>query len=190
MISHPTRKELILAARGDAVIDNAHIAGCDWCSLYFELFSKFPLAGELPLVSAPKPWIEKAMAVAEIPAKSTVLKSLVARLSFDSWSMPAPEGVRGAGVFEERRICFEVSGKIFDLRAEHRQNRWDFTAKITDKLGIPADWVVTVGNEEHFPDTDGFYQWSSVRPPKKIRLLSDDGEIETPELSWKKSRQE
>ena len=188
MNSHPTRKDLILAARGAGIIANAHIAGCSRCSLYFELYSKFPLAGELPLVSAPKSYIEKAIAVAGKSAKSSLLKSLVARLSFDSWAMPVPEGVRGAGVFEERRICFEVSGKTFDLRAEHRQNRWDFTAKITDKSGMPANWAVMVGNVEHSPDIDGFYQWSSVRPPKKILLHSDEGEIETPEITWKKPR--
>jgi len=189
MISHPSRKELILAARGAGTIAQAHLDECNWCSLYFEFYTKFSLAGELPLVSAPKSWIEKAIAVGKKPAKSSPIESLVARLLFDSWAMPVPAGVRGAGVFEERRVCFEALGKTFDLRAEHRQNRWNFTAKITDKSGIPADWAVLVGNGEHIPDADGFYQWSSARPPKKIRLLSDRSEIETPELSWKKSRQ-
>lgn len=188
MNSHPTRKELILAARGAGTIANAHIAECNWCRLYFELYSIFPLAGELPLASAPHAWIEKAIAIAGKSPKDSPFQSLIARLSFDSWAMPIPEGIRSAGVSEERRVCFEVSGKTFDLRAEHRQNRWDFTAKITDKSGIPANWAVKVGNVEYSPDLDGFYQWSSVRPPKKISLLSDKSEIETPEITWKKSR--
>ena len=179
-----------MAARSAVQIAQAHLAECTWCSLFFELYSKYSLAGELPLVSAPKAWIDKAIGISKKPVKSSLLKSIVARLSFDSWAMPAAAGVRGAGVTDERRVCFEMSGKTLDLRAEHRQNRWDFTAKITDKAGLPADWTLMVGNVEHFPDDAGFYQWSAVRPPKKIKLISDEGEIETPEINWKKSQQE
>ncbi len=181
---------MILAARGAGGIVKGHLAECSWCGLYFEFLSRYPLAGELPLVDAPRIWIKKAIAVGTKPAIGVELKSLVAKLSFDSWAMPVPEGIRGAGIMEERRVCFEAAGKTFDLRAEHKQNRWDFTAKITDETGIATEWALMIGQEEHIPNADGFYQWSSVRPPKKIRLRSEQNEIETPELSWKKSRQE
>ncbi len=188
MHSHPTRTELIAAARGGTAVAGEHLSSCDWCSLYFELYSEFSFAGELALVSAPRSWIDKAMAVAVNSSERSPLKSLFARLSFDSWATAVPQGVRSAGAMEERRVTFDAVGKTLDIRAEHRQNLWEFTAKITDKSGNPAGWILVVGSEKITANEDGFYQWSSVRPPKKFKLLSHDGEFETSELLWKKSR--
>lgn len=189
MNNHPTRKELILTARGLGNISKEHLNECSWCRLYLELYSKFPVAGELPFINAPMSWTERAIIIGEKSAKGFKLESLIARLTFDSWGRPLPEGVRGAGVTDERRVSFDVAGKTFDIRAEHRQDLWEFTAKITDKSGIPTGWILKAGKVQITADEDGFYQWSSIHPPKKFKLFSHDGEIETPELSWKKSRQ-
>jgi len=190
MNSHPTRKELIIAARTGSAIPKEHLGSCGWCNEYFELLRLFEFAGELPLVDAPQSWINRAVTVAEKPDKLKTLKSLVASIAFDSWSMPVPQGIRGETLMQERRISFGAANKTLDLRAEHRKNRWDFTARITDQSGHPVDCTLVVGKRELKADDAGFYQWSSVRPPKSFKLLTVEGEIETPELSWKKSQPE
>lgn len=188
--THPTRKELILAVRLGGADVGKHLTDCSWCHLYFGLLTKYPLAGELPFSNAPLSWIEKAISIAAKPDRARGLKSLIARISFDSWARPVPEGVRGEALILERRLRFDAANKTFDLRAEYRQNHWDFTAQITDREGKIVDGTLLAGKKELNADEQGFYQWSSVRPPQKVKLLTDEDEIEIPELSWKKSRPE
>lgn len=185
MKNHPNRKELIMAAKSGSNEYSEHFKSCDWCRTYFEMLKEFHVAGVLPLVDAPKNWVNKAAAVGDKVSVSRKLKSLVAILTFDSWAMPQPAGVRSEGVMQERRVRFEISGKIFDLRAEHRRNKWDFVARVTDGSGKSVDCTIVTGKKELNSNEDGFYLWSSVRPPSKFKLLTETGELEIPELSWK-----
>lgn len=190
MNSHPTRKELILGAQGIGAIAKKHLAGCSWCHLYFGLLAKYQFSGELPLPNAPQSWIDKAVLIAAMPNRIGKLKSIIAGISFDSWARPVLQGVRGETMRQERRILFETADTKFDVRAEYRRNHWDFTAKVTDAAGNIADCTLMVGKKVLTADEQGFYQWSSARPPQEFRLLTDEEEIEIPELSWKKSRPE
>ncbi|HEX2897856.1 MAG TPA: hypothetical protein VHP63_07395, partial [candidate division Zixibacteria bacterium] len=56
---HPSRSELIIAAKSSSSAVKKHLADCDWCHMFFELLSRFQTAGQLPLVSAPPAWIER-----------------------------------------------------------------------------------------------------------------------------------
>ncbi len=190
MNSHPTRKELILAARLDSAAVGKHLAGCSWCYLYFGLLAKYQFAGQLPLAHAPQSWIDKAVFIAGKPDRTKGLKSLIAGLSFDSWAIPALEGVRGETMSQERRVRFETADQKFDLRAEHHRNRWNFTAKITDSEGHNVDCTLVAGKKELLSDEHGFYQWTSVSPPLEFRLVTAEDEIKIPELSWKKPQPE
>ena len=190
-MNHPSRKELLSALGSKDKNVNIHLTECNWCSLYFELLSIFNFAGEIPLPSAPASWIEQAISVPNASSgKSGKIKSLLARVVFDSWAIPASVGVRGEALIQERRIRFDVSDYNFDLRAERRKNQWDFTARITDEFGQDFSCILVVGQKEIRPDEDGFYQWSSAKPPRNIKLLTGAGEFEIPELSWKISHSE
>ncbi len=190
MNSHPTRKKLIGAARGSSTVPKEHLADCSWCHLYFALLTKYQLAGELPFTNAPQAWIDKAVLIAAKSGRWKGLKKFIAGLSFDSWSGSIPEGVRGEAMLQERRLLFESGHNLFDLRAERRRNRWDFTAQITDRQGKTIDCTLLAGTKELSADELGFYQWSSVKPPQKFELITEAGVIVIPELSWKKSRAE
>lgn len=187
---HPTRKELIAASRSSGTTVEKHLPKCNWCDLYFELIKRYSFTGEVPLTSAPQSWIDKAVSIAVKTEKIQSLKSLVARIAFDSWAMPMPEGVRGETMIQERRLRFEVNDKSFDVRAEYRRNHWDFTARITDPQGQPIKGKLLAGKKELMADENGFYQWSSKKPPKGLELLIERDRIEIPELSWKKFRPE
>lgn len=187
MKDHPNRQELISAARTGGEKFSKHLKDCDWCRTFFELSQKYQVAGELQLEDAPQNWVAQAVALAEKETITGKLKSLVATLTFDSWSMPLPAGVRGEGLLQERRIRFEIQDKKLDLRAEHRRNRWDFVARVTDSEGRHVECTLLAGKKELTADKDGFYQWSSVRPPVKFSILTKEGELKTPELSWKSS---
>lgn len=189
-MKHPKRKELVRAAKEKGNQFSEHFKSCDWCRIYFELLQRFNATGELPLISAPNQWIEKAISLAERESGFEKIKSLVAKLTFDSWAMPLPAGVRGEGLLQERRLRFDISDKILDLRAENRRNRWDFVAKVTNAEGKSINCTLVAGKKELIANEDGFYQWSSARPPVKFKILTEEGELETPELSWKRSRAE
>jgi hypothetical protein len=187
MKNHPERSELIRAARTVSSGFAEHLSSCEWCRDFCELLRVYHVAGALPLADAPQYLIEKALAVSQRAGVGRKLKSLAAKLIFDSWSMPLPAGVRSEGLLQERRIRFEISDKTLDLRAEHRQNHWDFVARVTDSQGEAVDCTLIAGKKELTVNEDGFYQWSSVRPPAKFKLRTGQNELETPELSWKKS---
>ncbi|MGH8015101.1 MAG: hypothetical protein ACREBV_02815 [Candidatus Zixiibacteriota bacterium] len=187
MKSHPARQELLAAIRSGENTYKEHFSVCNWCGLYFELLSKFELAGEIPFPSAPNVWVKKAVAIAAEAEKTDLLKSTIARIVFDSWAAPAAVGIRGEALVQERRLRMEAPKISFDLRAERRKNHWDFTARITDEQGKVIKGTLMAGKKELKADEDGFYQWSSARPPQDFRLLTSEGEIEIPELTWKKT---
>ncbi len=187
---HPSRSELIQAARQSSPVFEKHMAACNWCQLYLELLTRFQMAGQLPFVSAPEAWVNRAVSIAAKSGLMGDIKRLVARITFDSWAMPVPEGARGEALIQERRIRFEANDKLFDLRAEHRKNHWDFTAKVTDRGGLAVDCTVIAGKKELSADKNGFYQWTSIKPPRDFKIVTETDEIVVPELMWKKSPQE
>lgn len=187
---HPNRNEIIIAAKGSSAAIKNHLADCDWCSLYFEFLSRFQSAGLLPLNNAPQAWIERAVAIASERSLAGEFKRLAAKITFDSWAMPLPQGVRGEVLIQERRIRFEANDKLFDLRAEHRKKHWDFTAKVTDRAGHAVDCTLIAGKKELEADENGFYQWTSIKPPSDLKIKTETGEIIIPELKWKKSLRE
>jgi hypothetical protein len=147
------------------------------------LLRVYRVAGKLPLPDAPIGWIERAIAIASPRNLKERVRTLVAELVFDSWSIPHAVGVRGGTAAADRRLRFEFQGMVFDMRSEQHEKGWEFVARIspvTDKLFLEAD------KKKLTPDDSGVFQWSSARPPRKITLRTDDRVVALPELSWKK----
>ncbi len=183
MERHLTRRELIQAAQQQEVSKDGHVAECVECRELVELLRVFQVAGKLHLPDAPAGWTEKAAAIAQGQSLGEKVRAIVARLAFDSWAMPQAVGVRGSSIESDRRLRFEASELLFDLRAEEQAKGWAFVAQVR-KAGAPV--VVVADTKKLLPDPAGLYQWSSSRPPRKITLRSDDLVVELPELSWKK----
>jgi hypothetical protein len=144
---------------------------------------RFQVAGSLPLPTPPEPWVERAMGLAAKPAAGTNIRRALAKLVFDSWSLPEPVGVRGGAAIEQRRIRFESDQIAIDLRAEHQSTGWSFVAQITgikaDRARVHADGrILTLDNY-------GICQWSYRKPPKQLVVVTETSSVELPELTWK-----
>jgi hypothetical protein len=96
-------------------------------------------------------------------------------------------GVRSQGGEHDRRLRFEVGPLVVDVRAEQQLSGWDFTAQVSGELSHSGPISLVADKLVVEPNVGGFYQWSSSKPPKQIRLKADDLQFELPELSWKPS---
>jgi hypothetical protein len=145
----------------------------------------------LPLPNPPATWVLKACQLATDSKTSLTEKIVVAAeelfgsLTFDSWELLAPTGVRGVEASVERRLRFEADGHILDLRAEKDNENWEFVAQVF-KSGQSIDsFVIRVGDIEVHPTDGKFYQWSSTYPPEKITLIDKANLINFSNISWK-----
>ncbi len=184
MEQHPTRQELIKAAQAkrNRLID--HIEQCVDCRSLYELFRAFPVTGEIELAEAPAGWIVKAKEIANASGAWATLKGIAAKLSFDSWALPAAVGVRSQTVERDRRLQFEVGPMHLDIRAEQQTKVWEYTARITSEQ-VPTDGIVLTVDRRAVPaDSLGFYHWTSPKPPKQIRLSAGEIRIDLPEMTW------
>lgn len=184
MEQHPTRQALIKAAQsGDSRIDK-HIADCNDCRQLFELFRAFPVTGELELPDAPAGWIAKAREIANSGAVAGWLKGMAAKLSFDSWTLPATVGVRSQNIEHDRRLQYEIGALLLDIRAEKQAAAWDFTARLSGEQADAKQFMLKIDRRLLAPDSLGFYHWSSPKPPKQIQLTDGDVVLDLPELTW------
>ncbi len=185
MTRHPTRKELLEAARSNSDQYTAHFKACADCRELFEFYRAYQVAGKLPLGDAPEGWIVRAAKLAEEESVFTRVKELLAGLVFDSWTTPVSVGVRGGGTQQERRLRFQIDDLMLDLRAEKQKNGWDFVAQLSGDRVAQENFVILVAHQELRVNSEGFYQWSSKTPPKQIRIRSDKYIVQTPDISWK-----
>lgn len=101
---------------------------------------------ELP--DAPVAWQRQAIdlwTAREAPAGlASVLRRIVAQLSFDSWAVPAPAlGLRGARA-GTRHLLFTAQGRDVDLRIAPAGDRYQLAGQI---LGPDAEGRVEVESE-------------------------------------------
>ncbi|MCM2271612.1 MAG: hypothetical protein NDJ18_03530, partial [candidate division Zixibacteria bacterium] len=61
------------------------------------------------------------------------------------------------------------------------------TAQVTGDMVTPELVRLLADKQEVTANTSGFYEWSSIKPPKHIRIKADDLRLELPELLWKPS---
>jgi hypothetical protein len=186
--SHPDRAELLKALQGPTPSVAEHLKGCSVCRELFDLLAAYPVAGELMLTSAPPAWIERAASIMSSGHIATTIRTLLARVAFDSWAVPSAVGVRSVAGGTERRLRFEAESLVFDLRAEKSAAGWDFVAQVVSDR-TPAPIMQLRAGRTVIPTTpNGLYHWSSKRPPAKLALYVDGTLIELPEVPWKSKR--
>lgn len=179
---HPTRQELIAAARTGKVWFASHLHTCVECRDLFSLFRAFPLAGEPLLQSAPSAWVARASSIAESKV-SALVRKLTASLTFDSWTLTPALGVRGPQT-GKRRLQFSVEDTTIDLQAVHKADRWQMTARVVPEQAEFTAYQLTVNRQSIFPDSQGYFVWSAARPPIRLSIRSNERIITFPKLSW------
>lgn len=188
------RNEIIEAALGlnAAAVSavKAKIKADSLLALEYQLLSLFQFAGQAPLEQAPKALLTKARALARVTGSekieqvSSSIKELLGAISFDSWVMPLPVGVRGSAGLDERRLRLEAEGIRLDLRAEKSGSGWDFVGRLSGPLAENEEFVAHIGSRKIARGSGEFYQWSSPRGPRRVTLRSPNTIITFPDLSW------
>lgn len=144
---------------------------------------RFAVAGNLPLTEPPEAWVVRAQKLAKRESLVSSVKSVLARLVFDSWASPQPVGVRGEAAIEQRRVRFEAAPVAVDIRAEHLKTGWSFVAQVT---GVDYEQAKLSADRQLFAlDEHGICQWSHSKPPKKIAVVTTTQSVELPGIPWK-----
>lgn len=183
---HLTRAELLAQATGRDSRVSRHLASCRDCRELAELFRAYAVAGKLPLADAPAGWIAKAEAIAGKRNPLERFTRLMADLVLDTWSLPAPVGVRGPGALSQRRLRFRAEEIELDVRAERREKGWALIAQVSLPVESDKKTWLEVDGKVYYAGTDGLYQWWSARPPKQILFGLGGRLVVLPELAWKK----
>jgi len=186
MGKHLNRQELIKAARRRPITQDKHLESCAECRDAVNLLRAFDVEGRLSLPDAPSPWIERAATIAEKTGLLQGVKTVLSRLTFDSWATPQMVGVRGQSALGDRRIRFETDDVILDFRAERQSDGWAFVAQVTGESSIVEEMTLQVGRKNLRADAGGLFQWTTRRPPTAITIRSSQRVIVTPELSWQR----
>jgi hypothetical protein len=147
----------------------------------------FEFAGQEKLEDAPSGWIKKAASITETKGVTARAKNIMARLTFDSWAVPQPIGVRDQSHISDRRIRFQAEDIVLDFRAERQSTGWAFVAQVTAEKA--ADAILELGKKRVRADTTGLFQWTSRRPLTGLIVRCGDVTITLPELSWKDPQQ-
>lgn len=179
---HPTRKAMIAAARSARVSFEPHLKECAECRDLFELFRAFPLSGEIALSSAPSGWVARAASLAESKVRGVVQK-LVAKLTFDSWTAAPALGIRGPES-GKRRLQFSAENLTFDLQAARKADKWQMTARVAATPDDTSAVQLIVNKQNLFPDDQGYFVWTSSRPPSRLTIRRDKQVITVPTLTW------
>jgi hypothetical protein len=189
MGKHLSRQELIEVARGRTSRHDRHLRSCRQCREAVDLMRLFDFSGHPRLEDAPSSWIKKAASIAENRGVAAKARSMIAKLTFDSWDVPQPVGVREQGSIGDRRVRFLAENIVLDFRAERQRTGWAFVAQVTYEKEPAGTAVVEVGRKKVHPDATGLFQWTSRRPLADLTVRCGDLCITLPELSWKNPQQ-
>lgn len=190
MTKFVNRQDLIRAT-ADGTLTAEQIAGLSEEDREFaELLREFRVAGADRLVDAPETVIRKAEAIIELAKRPSSLSALVAKLVFDSWAMPLPTGVRGTATADERRVRFEATPYLLDLRVEKQGGRYHCTAELAQAGSASRPVAVVADKKVVHAGSEGLFEWSSTHPPRSLALRIDEEQtVVLPELSWNKPTQ-
>ena len=185
MDMHLSRKELIELARKEPLVMNSHLESCEDCRRLVYLLKEFYVIDKDPLQDAPDDLIKKIKSLFKHKSIKKRIQISIARLTFDSWSVVQPIGVRDESSVDSRRVRFEAENIILDIRAEQQKGCWTFVAQINDDSPEVYENILKIGKNKLQADSDGLYQWTSKNPPKSISIHTAVKIIEIPKLLWK-----
>ncbi len=181
---HPDRSEIIKAALSGRNRISDHIRRCQSCREYSELLSRFKLAGRSPLKqpAGRHIWaIENICLLEESRRPDRVMRG---KLAVDSWQTVPQVALRDNTSSLERRLVLQAGTITLGISAEQYQGRWEFVGRVYRDGDVSREFVVQAGRLKIPVQDEGFYHWSSQKPPQTIRLLSPAVQVEFGKVTW------
>ena len=181
---HPTRQQLLQAARTGRVPFRRHLERCEACAQTLEHLTTLAAMERAPLEEPSEDALERMMAAPLLADARRSGKNRSGRLTFDSWADLSRAQLRDLGKGAERRLTLEAGTVVLKLVAQRRGYDWEFTGRVYVDGRASSDYVLRVGRRDLVPETHACYFWKSSRPPRRLKLASPETTIDFGSLTW------
>ncbi len=181
---HPDRDEMLKTIASGRNRFRSHLAECAECRELYELMSQFGAAVEPDVEMPPETAVSRWAAIARIENSRRPAQSMPGLLAFDSWTQRPSLQIRDGSHALERRVRFQAGKYTIEMVGDRRSEGWDFSARVYVGRKVTSEFVLKVGQQRLVAGAQDCYFWSSRRPPRRIRLLSPDLEIDCGEITW------
>ena len=180
---HPTRAQMLAAARSGPGRLRGHLQRCAECLKWFEMLRRFSPAGSAGLMAPSEDAVERWINVSLLAPPPSLRTKSSGRVVCDSWR-ERPAAVRDRPEGLVRRLRLAAPDLDLEIVGEQRRREWRFIARVYRGRTAAGDFVLRAGRQRVVPGGDGFLTWSSSRPPRTVVLISPDREIRFENVSW------
>lgn len=180
---HPSRAQLVAAAKTSSHRLQRHLQRCAECRELYGLLQRFPLAGSPSLETPAEDAILRWTNVPLLAAPPTGRAEVSGRIVFDSWQ-ERPGAVRDLPEGLVRRLRLAARDLVLEIVGERRRQGWQFIARIYRDRHPVNDFALKAGRKRLLPGEDSFFAWSSAQPPRTVELLSSDERILFEKVVW------
>ena len=181
---HPSRSALIKAAREGSTRLASHLKSCQSCRVLFEMFSQYDPADLSSLQRSSANSVARCRAIPLLEVTRRVLDRVIGRPTADSWAGLPAMALRDSSAGLERRLVLEANDVRLELVAERTASDWEFVARVYEHDEAVDQYVLKAGTCKVLPQAEGFYHWNATKPPKTIRLLGQQHQLDFEKLSW------
>lgn len=180
---HPSRAQLIAAATSEPGRLGKHLQECAECREFFALVRRFPLAGSVDFVAPSEDAISRWINTPLLAPPEGVRAKVAGRVVFDSWR-ERPAAVRDIPEGLVRRLRLAALNLALEIVGERRHHAWQFVARVYRDRRVVTDFALKAGRQRLLAGEDGFFTWSSARPPRTVELLSPNEQVHFESVSW------
>ncbi len=182
---HPSPSDFFEALATGQVTFEGHLKHCRACRTNWELLQLVYPLGKFPLTETPpEAHLGKLEAIATLKAERNRRSSVAGEVAYDSWSGLSPVQLRDAARGFERRLRL-TSGRVeLEIAAERELAQWKFSARVYVGGEPSGGFVLKVGRKVLTPEFRDCFYWSSVTPPRTVRLLSASEEMVFRAIPW------
>jgi len=140
---------------------------------------------ETGLMQAPEAAMRRAESIPLMFDASRAATEQTGGVVYDSWQQGPAIALRDVTDGHVRRLRLKAGAITLEVLAERQRRGWDFVARVYRGRKVAHDFVLTIGSRKVMPRSGGYYQWTSVREPRRLGLLSYDATISFDEVGWR-----
>ncbi len=181
---HPEREDLIMAARTGQVPFAEHLQSCNSCRSLFDVLKWLGAESGQLESKLPSELLRRHKAIPLLVGSRRPARSVTASRVFDTWISRPALAVRQAAFGVERRVRFAVAPFEIEFVANRQLEGWDLAIRVYENGAITSRFVLQAGRRKLPVGCGECFVWSSLRPPRKLELLSPDLRISLEKLPW------
>jgi hypothetical protein len=175
---------MVAAARSGTVPFGEHLKVCPQCRELFAMMKDLPKKRLQRLEHADPEAVASFAAIPIVVESRRAAARLRGTVRFDSWQELPAANLRDVATAVERRVALEADGVVLELSAERRSGEWEFVGRVYIDGAPTREYVLKAGRRTVAPDRNGYFYFTSSRPPGMLQLLSPAATIAFEKLSW------